>query len=544
LRDFRNALRQPLQVQGSLLARYLRENRDTVFGRAFHFSRILESAGVERNPDSDRWAAALAAEYQKRVPVTSYDDIEPLVQRIRSGDAAVLTRAPVRRLVPSSGSSAAAKLVPWTREVQREFGRAVDVWVADLFLGQPSLVDGPAYWSISPALPVDGSGAVPVGFDDDSAYLGGVRQLLARGILAVPDAVGRVDDFDAFRYLTLLFLVRARDLRLVSVWHPTFFTRLLDALPQWLDRITRDISEGTLSPPGRIGADLRQAVERSLAPDHRRSRELRGLRTADPGDIWPYLGLVSCWADGPSRPYADQLARRLRRARLQPKGLMATEGVVTIPFQNQYPLAIRSHFFEFLDRHDRPRLAHELETGEEYTIVLTTGGGLYRYRLGDRVEVAGWMGRTPSLRFIGKDDRISDRFGEKISDGFVARVIETVLDGRVARFAMLAPEGPPDGVAYTLFLESEWSPPSTLTAALERELRRNPHYAWCVDIGQLRPARTVIVGPNADRAYVDACVAKGQRLGDVKPVSLHRDSGWEAVLTSVVQPFGLHLEDS
>jgi hypothetical protein len=339
-----------------------------------------------------------------------------------------------------------------------------------------------------------------------------------------------VHDGDAFRYVTLLFLVLARDLRLVSIWHPTFLIRLLDGLPQWIDRIARDIAEGTLSPPGPIGAVARTRLERTLAPDYRRSRELRRLRAADPCEIWPRLSLVSCWGDGPARAHAEQLAHRVPRARVQAKGLIATEGIVTIPFQGQHPLAVCSHFFEFIDPDNRPRLAHELEMGVEYTVVLTTAGGLYRYRLGDRVEVNGWIDQTPSLRFIGKDDRVSDHFGEKLSDGFVARVIDAVFDERRPRFAMLAPENTPAGMAYTLYVESETPLPSTLVAALECELRRNPHYGWCVDIGQLRPARVVSVGPNADRAYVDACVAKGQRLGEVKPVSLHRDSGWESVL--------------
>ena len=58
---------------------------------------------------------------------------------------------------------------------------------------------------------------------------------------------------------------------------------------------------------------------------------------------------------------------------MHPKGLIATEGIVTIPFEGHHPLAIRSHFFEFLDRNDQPKLAHELEAGSEYTVVLTTG---------------------------------------------------------------------------------------------------------------------------------------------------------------------------
>src|SRR5262249_29613534 len=129
------------------------------------------------------------------------------------------------------------------------------------------------------------------------------------------------------------------------------------------------------------------------------------LRECDPDDvraIWPDLSLVSCWADGPSRAPAEQLARRLGGVPVQPKELLATEGVVTIPLDGLHPLAIESHLFEFLDADGRARLAHELDEGGEYTPLVTTAGGLYRYRLGDRVRVDGFVERTPSLTFVGR----------------------------------------------------------------------------------------------------------------------------------------------
>jgi hypothetical protein len=132
---------------------------------------------------------------------------------------------------------------------------------------------------------------------------------------------------------------------------------------------------------------------------------------------------------------------------------------------------------------------------------------------------------------VGRSDRVSDRFGEKLSDGFVTKVLADLFaNGPAPRFAMLAPEATARGVAYTLLVEPSAPLPAELARALECALRRNPHYAWCVDLGQLKPARVVAVGPHADRAYLEMCVAHGQRLGDVKPVSLHTDGGWESAL--------------
>jgi hypothetical protein len=148
--------------------------------------------------------------------------------------------------------------------------------------------------------------------------------------------------------------------------------------------------------------------------------------------------------------------------------------------------------------------------------------------------VTGFSDSTPCIEFVGRADRVSDHFGEKLSDGFVTGVLDEVFARLPApRFAMLTPEATTDGMAYTLLVEPDGSLPDRLDAVLERSLRRNPHYAWCVDLGQLRPARLVRVGPGADRRYLDSCVARGQRLGDVKPTSLRSESGWEGVLRGV-----------
>src|SRR5262245_61182077 len=120
-RQFRDALRNPAQAQRAQLGQYLRDNRDTEIGRAFGFSSLAQRAGH---------SSELVARYQRAVPVSTYDDIEATVRRVAAGEQGVITREPVRRLVPSSGSTSAAKLVPHTRTLQQEFSRAVDPWLA------------------------------------------------------------------------------------------------------------------------------------------------------------------------------------------------------------------------------------------------------------------------------------------------------------------------------------------------------------------------------------------------------------------------------
>jgi hypothetical protein len=485
-RRFRSALADPAREQEQILRRYLRRNAKSVFGREHRLEPGLT-----------------VAEFQRRVPIRGYDEYRPWIERVARGESAILTSAKVRRLVPSSGSTAARKLIPYTHTLLREFNRGIGPWVVDLYREIPDLRSGSAYWSISPpplAQRDDAASKVPVGFEADSAYLGGVLRWLVDRTLAVPSRVSKIADHDRFVNATLVHLLRARDLRLISVWHPSFLTLLLDALEnRW-----------------------RPLVEEAGRQD------LPSGKPARWRSIWPHLRLISCWGDANAAGALEDLRHRLAGIRVQPKGLIATEAFVSLPLAGARPVAIRSHFFEFLDGAGYPHLIGDLEFGAEYSVVVTTGGGLYRYRLHDRVRVDGFVESTPSLRFVGKEDHVSDLRGEKLTEGHVGRILREVSEAlglRVA-FAMLAPDQHADSLGYTLYLQSDPAPPPGFAEHVERALGANPHYSYCVILGQLAPLRVFVIRGPAHLVYLDRCAQVGRRLGDIKPSTLSRERGW------------------
>jgi hypothetical protein len=228
------------------------------------------------------------------------------------------------------------------------------------------------------------------------------------------------------------------------------------------------------------------------------------------------------------------LAELFPQAQFQGKGLLATEGVVSFPLEG-YPghvLALRSHFFEFLPTGEEdPRLAHELEQVQQYEVVLTTGGGLYRYRLGDIIEVVGHLGEAPLLCFRGKTEAVSDRFGEKLNELHVRQALETTLAQHALQpnFAMVAYEDRSTPPAYTLFIEAPGSSEPLLqavTADLEAALQQNFHYGYCRELGQLGSLGLFRIRGQALDTYLAVCQAQGQRAGDIKPVALHRLANW------------------
>jgi len=510
-RRFVRALDRPGKVQENVLRSILRRNASCELGRRHGFATI----------DS-------VAAFQSRVPLTSYGDLAADIERIHSGEEGVRTSARVERLIPSSGSTSARKLLPCTRSLLAEFQRAIGPWIVDL-LARADLRKGRAYWSISPAIEPEHDGRIPIGFADDGEYLGRWTRFLVEHALAVPSGVERIQEIEAFRYTVLLHLLRARDLALVSVWHPSYFTLLLQALTHHWERLVQDVRRGSYRPPAEVPALVSKAMVRGLRPLPRRADELDALGPRAIVELWPELQLVSCWGDGPARGALEELRALLPGVEIQPKGLVATEAFVSLPFRGAHPLAVRSHFFEFVDAEGRALLVEDLRAGGEYTVVVTTGGGLARYLLGDRVRVTGFVGRTPSLTFLGKDDGVVDQCGEKLSDGFVAGRLQGLFtaQGVQVPFAMVAPSRLGTKPAYVLYVESARELPPRLASDLEALLEENPHYRWCITLGQLAPLRVFRIRGGAHAAYCERLRTLGRKLGDVKPVSLSALPDWE-----------------
>ena len=486
-RRFAAALENPAAAQARWLEAHLRRNGDSAFGRAHGCSAV-------GNP----------REFARHVPVRTFEELAPWIDRVRRGEENVLTTESVKRLMPTSGSSAAHKLIPYTAALQREFNAAIGPWLVDLCRAHPSIAGGSAYWSVTPlADPAfDESTILPIGFEDDSEYLGGIRARLVAAVMAVPSSTRHIRELGEFRRTVLLHLLRRADLRFISVWHPSFLELLLDALARDWDALLAALAAG---------------------PDRRRARELSNADPARPKTIWPRLGQVSCWADAHARGPAAELQRRLPGIAIQPKGLLATEAFVTVPFRGHYPLAICSHFFEFIDADGDLHPVEALRVGQKYEVVVTTGGGLWRYRLGDMVEVTGVLARTPTLRFIGRAGIVSDYRGEKLSDAFVTQVLARVCGG--AAFALLAPDAADGTPRYTLWLEPGGGRLVSATE-LDDALQANPHYALCRRLGQLGPAGIALLSTGAYSRYAAAETARGLRLGDIKPVALSTRTDW------------------
>jgi len=94
---------------------------------------------------------------------------------------------------------------------------------------------------------------------------------------------------------------------------------------------------------------------------------------------------------------------------------------------------------------------------------------------------------------------------------------------------LLAPDEDYEGCRYTLYVEGEaklyWA------EALDRALRRNPHYAYCRNLRQLLLPRVFLIAGRGYESFATHQARHGARLGDVKPASLATTNGWSSVFS-------------
>jgi GH3 auxin-responsive promoter len=496
---FAHASAQPRAAQLALLRHILAENTSSEFGRAHGFDRIDT---LER--------------FDARVPVRSYNQLSDWIDRAAAGEAAVLTSAPVVAFEETGGSTSGRKLIPYTQPGLAAFRAAVLPWLGDLAHERPGTFQGRAYVAISPVARAARvtAGGIPVGLPSEAAYLGNDLAQAFASVLAVPADAADVRDVDQWRLLTLRHLVAASDLTFISVWSPTFLIGLMEALPTLAEPLLQAIHDGT-ADPGRA-----RTISAALS-----------RRPIDTQLLWPRLATLSAWADGASRPYAQRLREMFPHARLQPKGLLATEGAVTVPQRgSRYGApALTSAFLEFIDDGGRSRLCDELRAGAGYRVVMTTPGGLYRYDLGDRVACHGYTDAVPRLEFIGRSGIATDIVGEKLSEDFVTAALDRVGGGAclAARatqtpfYELLIDTGVGEGLS-----QEDFAPQAAL---VEERLRRNPQYAYARALGQLGPVVPRAVSHLLDR-YTRLQARRGCRLADIKPPVLIGDAAYAALI--------------
>lgn len=400
----------------------------------------------------------------------------------------------------TSGSTGPTKWIPFTPALKREFLAGINPWIALLFLRHPGLFWKKQYWSVSPVPVLQIPDGIRLKPDptDDSSYLSPLQRRVSRTIFCGPYGAGSVSDPRRHAFLTLLAMLSARDLGLISVWHPSYLLILLDHASETADELAAALTGGDWGDG------------RAHAPMPERAREvLAALKRRDFAALWPRLQVISCWDQARAAGDAARLRTLFPRVDVQGKGLLATEGIVTLTWPGgRHVAASLSHTLHFRAYSETDDAVADdsfipldrVRKGGVYTVFLSTGNGCGFYPLNDVVRCSGFLARTPCFDFLYRSGGVCDLRGEKLHTGQAERLIAE-LERRFSlfSFAMLIPARTLD--RYIFLYDSAAPPePASLADAAEEILKRNIYYNDARYKGQLKPVE-VRFRPGAMTAF-------------------------------------------
>lgn len=454
--------------------------------------------------------------FRSKVPVTEYSHWEKMIERQRQTGDMVLSASPCERYQPTSGSTSNIKWVPYTKQFLAQVDAFISPMLYRMYRQYPGIRKGVHYWSLS-WIPTELRSHICPNINDDLNLLPWWKRIFMSLTMAVPNDVAHAPTSDASMFATACYLCAAGNLSLISVWSPTFFLNLLDLIHSHRKEIAGVLKTGEWG-------GSRQSLAYLPCPQSHRSADtlMHWDEIRSPENLirlWPALRVISAWDTWTSKPWARELKRLFPFTALDGKGLLATEGIVSMPFDNHYPLTYQCHFYEFMDWDSGDiRYAWELEKGQIVQPILTTGSGLLRYCLHDRLEVTGFLGECPCFRFLGRSEGV-DLVGEKLSPETAQQLLDiTARDHMTRPVSLLAVPGTYSGATdgYVLLCEgSDQNLPGKIAKQAEKELRKIYHYNLARDLGQLGHLKCV-VSPEATRIYQSRATARGMVAGNLK----------------------------
>jgi len=426
LEQFRSACRNPLTAQAIQLRRILAAAVRTEVGKQYDFAR---TAGIGDPLDMIR-------AFQRHVPVRTHKEMQDELDAVYAGRWQTLCPSPPLRFAMTAGSTGRFKYIPVTSEYAREIARSAMIFngaLEDAFPETRSLktqfLVGSAEGGRSP------SGA-PQGFASGFNYKN--LPWFVRRRFVVPYWVFTIDDPEERAYAAGRILVDEPRLGVLTAISPVNLINLRQALDRNVERLIGDLAAGTLTIHGS------PAVTGTWRgrPDRRRARALHAGwhagGTLPTSHLFPALRVLVCWQGGNMSYYLDDLRAAFGIGHTCEFPISASEGVFAIPLCANRPggaLAVTTHFLEFLPEASGPALrADELEVGHEYRIVVTNGGGLYRYDMEDIVRVTSFFHATPVIEFVSKKDRQISVSNERLTELDVTRAMQEATRGWGRRF--------------------------------------------------------------------------------------------------------------
>jgi GH3 auxin-responsive promoter len=354
-------MQNPVAIQREVLQHLVTSAQYTEFGRKYDFSRIFS-----------------IREFKKAVPIHEYDDLKPYIQRIMQGEQNILWGTPVNWFAKSSGTtSEKSKFIPVSEESLKDCH----------YMGAKDVLT--MYYNFNPESDLlTGKGLV----------IGGSHNIC------------QLNDEAHYGDLSALLLQNSP---FWATWlrTPELNIALLDEWENKIEKLAQGTIHENVTSISGVPTWTMILIKRIL--------EISGKNNLS--EVWPSLELYI--HGGVSfTPYREQFQKVIGKEINYLDMYNASEGFFAAQVNpgDDGMLLFLDHgiFMEFMPIEQYGKSEPEtvglkdVETGQQYALVINTNGGLWRYLIGDTVE---FTSLDPyRIKVTGRLKHYMNAFGEEV----------------------------------------------------------------------------------------------------------------------------------
>ena len=391
IHDMELFLKYPNEVQEELLMNLIRAAEHTVIGKKYDFSSA-------RNYNT----------FSERVPISTYEDLEPLIEQTRRGKQSVFWHEPIKWFAKSSGTTnAKSKFIPVSNQALEDCHYKASKDLLCLYLNN----NENSQLFTGKSLRLGGSKEL---YQDNNSFFGDLSAIL----------------IDNMPFWAEFSSTPSNKVSLMSEWEAK------------LNAIVKETSQENVTSFAGVPSWMLVLMNRILEDTGKTNLH----------ELWPNVEVY--FHGGVSfEPYREQYKKILPHPDFKYYEIYnASEGFFAIQDSNDSDelLLMLDYgiFYEFIpmDTFGRPnqkviRLA-EVELNKNYAVVITTNSGLWRYLIGDTVR---FTSVNPyRIKVTGRTKHHINVFGEELmvenTDKAIAKACKLtnteVLDYTVAPIFM------------------------------------------------------------------------------------------------------------
>ena len=527
---FKNVLeeesKRPMELQEELIMTLLRDNQDTEYGKKYDFASIKT---IE--------------DYQKKVPVITYDDIAEYIERMKEGEKNLLTVYPFDHMNETSGTVGVPKYIPMTDKQSQVFmkynyhylnGLKAELLDNEWFNGRTFCTSEGNYTRLPSGITL---GCASSKMAETVGGLDAFDKMMQVLYTSPVEATAPNEGTDT-KYIHMRFAVADSSITGIVTGFYSMVTHMLQYFADNYEMFINDIEQGTIDESVRMPDDVKEKLLSKIQPMPERAAELREI-FKDGADfpflhlVWPKLKYISGVGAASFSIYSEKLRDRFGKLINIYSGITASEGLWSVPVGLDNPnsmLTAGSAFMEFLpveagDDFSKAVTMDKVEEGGIYELIVTNPSGFYRYRMSDAVKVTGFKNKTPLVQFMYRVNKTINLIAEKTTEAAIDVTVRNTAEKigfPLSDYCVYPdPDCSPNKYVFLIEPDVEGSVKDMeeLARVIYDELSiANPVFKECVEEGDLQKPEVHLLQPETSLLYRDMMIYKGSSPSQLKPV--------------------------